>query len=162
MQLAMVEPADRDRVFVADFPVERAGLRKANVMGFGWHAAANKTGLRGDELAMLFVAQTNGLCSNAPAVGDSLFRSLRLMTFGGLGLIAGRFIAKIVGSLRPHSARRSRLNRGEPVAETRFDPVRVGGDQRVLGRKIGMDPICGLVGGLELAETGEQPLPQRR
>ena len=25
-----------------------------------------------------------------------------------------------------------------------------------------MDPVRGLVGGLELAETGEQPLPQRR
>ena len=57
---------------------------------------------------------------------------------------------------------RSRLNRCEPVAETRFDPVRVGGDQRVLGRKVGVDPVRGLVGGLELAETGEQPLPQRR
>ena len=49
----------------------------------------------------------------------------------------------------------------EPVAETQFDPVRVGGDQRVLGRKVGVDPFRGLVGGLELAETGEQPFPQR-
>ena len=30
----MMEPADRDGVFVADLPSERVRLSKANVMGF--------------------------------------------------------------------------------------------------------------------------------
>ena len=63
----MMEPADRDRVFVADLAAERAGLGEANVMGFGWRPAANDAGLGGDELAMLLVAQANGLRRNASA-----------------------------------------------------------------------------------------------
>ena len=56
MQLAMMEPADWDGVFVADLPVKRARLRKANVMGFGGGATADDAGLRGNEFAVLLVA----------------------------------------------------------------------------------------------------------
>jgi hypothetical protein len=41
MQLAMMEAANGDSVFVADFAPERAGLSEANVMRFGWRTAAN-------------------------------------------------------------------------------------------------------------------------
>ena len=51
---------------------------------------------------------------------------------------------------RPQSLRSGRGNS--------IDPVTVSCDQRVLGREVGVDPICGLVGDLELTETGEQPL----
>ena len=61
----MMEPADRDGVFVADLAAERVRLSKANVMGFGGRAAADDARLRGDELAVLLVAQTNGLSDNA-------------------------------------------------------------------------------------------------
>ena len=63
----MMEPADGDRVFVADLAAERAGLGEANVMRFGWRPAADDAGLRGDELAVLLVAQANGLRRNATA-----------------------------------------------------------------------------------------------
>ena len=45
---------------------------------------------------------------------------------------------------------------------SRLRPVGVGVDQRVLGRKVLVDPVGGLVRGLELADVGEQLLPQRR
>ena len=41
MQLAMMEAANGDSVFVADFPPQRAGLSEAKVMRFGRRAAAN-------------------------------------------------------------------------------------------------------------------------
>ena len=56
MQLAVMEPADWDRVLVADFAVERARLSKANVVRFGGRAAADDAGLLGDEFAVLLVA----------------------------------------------------------------------------------------------------------
>ena len=34
MQFAVMEPADRDRIFVADLSAERARLGKAKVVGF--------------------------------------------------------------------------------------------------------------------------------
>ena len=54
------------------------------------------------------------------------------------------------------------LDRCEPFPEAGFDRVGVGVDQRVLGRKVLVDPVRGFVGGLELADVGEQLLPQRR
>ena len=41
----MMEPADWDRVFVADLAAERAGLSKANVMRFGGRPTADNAGL---------------------------------------------------------------------------------------------------------------------
>ena len=44
----MMDPADWDRIFVADLAVERTRLRKANVVRFGGRAAAGDAGLCGD------------------------------------------------------------------------------------------------------------------
>lgn len=41
MQLAMMEAANRNGVFVADFPPQRARLREAKVMRFGRRTATN-------------------------------------------------------------------------------------------------------------------------
>ena len=41
MQLAVVEPANRDGVLVADFAAERAGLGKADMMSLGRGPAAD-------------------------------------------------------------------------------------------------------------------------
>jgi len=62
----VVESADRDGVFVADLSVESTGLSEANVIGFGWRAAAHDARLAGrDELTVLLVPQANGFRCNA-------------------------------------------------------------------------------------------------
>ena len=61
MQFAVVEPAKRDRILVAHFAAEGAGLGKAEMVRFGQGSAADEAGLGRDELAMLPVAQANGL-----------------------------------------------------------------------------------------------------
>ena len=65
MQFPVMEPADWDRVFVADLAAKRARLREANVVRFGGGPAANDAGLEGDKLAVFLVAQTNGFRRNA-------------------------------------------------------------------------------------------------
>jgi len=45
MQLAVVDPADRDDEFVAYPTSECAGLREGEVMGVRGHAAADEAGL---------------------------------------------------------------------------------------------------------------------
>ena len=67
VQLPVMEPADGDGVFVADFSAERTRLGEANVMRLGGRPAADDAGLRGDELAVFFVAQANGFPHNASA-----------------------------------------------------------------------------------------------
>jgi hypothetical protein len=82
-----MKPTDRDRVFVADFSTEGAGLGEANVMRLAWRSAADDAGQCGDELAMLPVAQANGLGRHAAmaraggpgqddrSFGDDVYRS---------------------------------------------------------------------------------------
>ena len=70
----MMDPADRDRVFIADLSAESTGLSKPNVMGLGWRAAAHNARLGRDELTVLLVAQANGLRRNATAPGVSVIR----------------------------------------------------------------------------------------
>jgi hypothetical protein len=55
VQLAMVDAADWDRVLVTYLAVERARLRKSDLMRFGRRAAAYDARLRRDEFAMLLV-----------------------------------------------------------------------------------------------------------
>jgi hypothetical protein len=52
----MVQPADRDCVFIAHLSAERTGLSEPNVMGLGWRAAAHDARLGRDELTVLLVA----------------------------------------------------------------------------------------------------------
>ena len=61
MEFAMVRATDGDRVFVADLPPERAGLRKAKMMRVRRGASAYDARLPGDEFTMFLVAQANGL-----------------------------------------------------------------------------------------------------
>ena len=56
-----METADGNRIFVADLSPERARLSEANMMCLGGRPAAHDAGLLGDELAVLLVAQANGL-----------------------------------------------------------------------------------------------------
>ena len=61
MQLAMVAATERDDEFVAHFPAERGGLSEAQVVRIDRRAAADQTGLCGDELQVALIAQTDGL-----------------------------------------------------------------------------------------------------
>ena len=65
----MVQPADRDCVFIAHLSAESAGLSKPNVMGLGWRAAAYNARLGRDEPTVLLIAQANGFRRNATAPG---------------------------------------------------------------------------------------------
>jgi hypothetical protein len=61
----MMEPADGDGVFVADLAAERARLSETKVVRFARRAAAYDARLGRDILAVLLVAETNGLPDNA-------------------------------------------------------------------------------------------------
>ena len=61
MQVAMMDAADWDRILVADFSAERAGLGETNVMCLGRRPAADHTWLRRNEPAVLLVTKANGL-----------------------------------------------------------------------------------------------------
>ena len=67
MQFAVMEPADGDRVFVADLAPQRTRLSEPKVMGFRRRPAADHAGLRSDVFAVLLVAQANSLGGQAAA-----------------------------------------------------------------------------------------------
>jgi hypothetical protein len=77
MQFAIMRATDGDRVFVADLPPERAGLRKAKMMRVRRGASAYDARLPGDESSMLLVAQANGLAHQAAADGADFLRDFR-------------------------------------------------------------------------------------
>ena len=56
MQVPMMGAAQRHRELIADLEAEASWLREAQVMGVRRLAAANHAGLRGDKLAVTFVA----------------------------------------------------------------------------------------------------------
>ena len=63
VDLAMVNSAERHRELVAHFAAERPRLRRAKMMGIRGLTAADKAGLRGNELTM-------GLVADAPRFAD--------------------------------------------------------------------------------------------
>ena len=69
VQLAVMDTANRNGELVADLAAERPRLGKAQMMGVGGGAAAHHAGLRGHELAMVLVAQPNGLGRHAATAG---------------------------------------------------------------------------------------------
>ena len=67
VQFAVMEPADGDRVLVADLSPEGSGLGEAEMMRFGRAASAYNARLPSNELAVLLVAQANRLGGDATA-----------------------------------------------------------------------------------------------
>src|SRR5579872_3088363 len=59
MDFAVMQPADRHRVLVADLSAERARLGEAQMMSVGRATAANEAGQGGDKSQVLLVAQAN-------------------------------------------------------------------------------------------------------
>ena len=56
MQIAMMGTAERHRELIADLEAKASWLREAQVVGIRRLASANHAGLRGDKLAVTFVA----------------------------------------------------------------------------------------------------------
>ena len=54
------------------------------------------------------------------------------------------------------------FDRCELFTKSGFDRVSVGGEQRVLGGEVLVDPVGGLVTGLEVTEVCKQLFAQRR
>ena len=73
MQLVMMEAAQGNRELVADPAPERARLRKAQMVRVGRRAAAHDAWLPGYELAVILVAQANGLGDEPGPAGVGLF-----------------------------------------------------------------------------------------
>jgi hypothetical protein len=61
VQLTMMDTAHRDSELVADLTAQRAGLGKAQMVSICGQTAAHQAGLGGDEIAVVLVAQTDGL-----------------------------------------------------------------------------------------------------
>jgi hypothetical protein len=156
----MVQPADRDRLFIADLSTESTGLSKPNVMGLGRRAAAHDARFSLDELTVLLVAQANGFRRNSTAPCASVIRgnwrldcdcifnrSDKWLPNRRFRNFCRRRMGLFLTSGRRH------LDRCELFKKSGFDRVGVGGDQRVLGREVLVDPVRGRIRRLELVKV---------
>jgi hypothetical protein len=169
MQFAVMEPADGDRD-VADLAPRRTRLSEPKVMGFRRRPAADHAGLRSDVFAVLLVAQADGFRRNAtPPRASVIIRDNRLrdcdciFSLGNKRLLdwrSGFLCRRRLGFF--FKGNRRRFDRLESFPEAGFDRVGVGGDQRVLGSQVLVDPVGGFITGLELTEVCKQLFPQRR
>jgi hypothetical protein len=137
----MMDAADCDCVFIAHLSAESTGLSKPNVMGLGRRAAADDAWLSPDELTVLPVAQANGFRRDATAPGasyvirgnwrrdcDCIFNhSDKWLPNRRFRIFCWHRMQLFLTTGRRH------LDRRELFAESGFDRVGVGGDQRVLG-----------------------------
>ena len=146
MQLAMMEAANRDRVFVADFPPQRAGLSEAKVMRFGRRTAANDARLLCDEFAMFLVPQANGLRRKRAPARACFCRNGRRLRWGfRVGAALLRLGRRLNGSLE--CAVRWIFKEGRELdLERRFDESAVRRCQGVLVGKSPIDPVRRVVG----------------
>jgi len=137
----MMDPAEGDRIFVADLAAERSGLGEANVMPLRRACGHRLRMVACDESAVLLVAQTNGLRCKAAASDDRRCRSGRLRTAEGLALLLRVFGARVTNDLRYPRARPCSLDRFEPFPEAGFESFSIGGRQCVLCREVLVNPV---------------------
>src|SRR6516165_6263199 len=78
VELAMVQPTDRNGEAVADLAPHRSRLRKPEVMGIRRGSAADKTGLSGDEPQMVAIALSHRLYDGVGRWGAGIRLSGRL------------------------------------------------------------------------------------
>ena len=81
----MMRPAERDREFVADLVSEPARLRKPQMVGIAWFAAADEARLFGHKPQMLFVPQPFGLGQGQHAFVDAGAGLLGRRRWSGFG-----------------------------------------------------------------------------
>ncbi len=158
VQLAMMGPAHRNGELIADLASQGPRLGKAQMVGVGRSSTAYQARLSGYVLAMILVAQPDGLGRHTAAgrAGSSA---------GAVGWPAasGRWgDLPFTGSDRVEPDRFSRLRiiqRREPDLETRFDQLRVVGRQGVLRWQVLMRPGGGFIARLQALQFGEQSIP---
>src|SRR5258708_4443028 len=97
------------------------------MMRFGGRATADDAGGRGDELAMLLVAQANGFRRNTTRLDNGRLRSGCLQSVERLALRQVMLVVRNGNRVRPNSARArpgsargSSLDRFEPFPEAGF------------------------------------------
>jgi hypothetical protein len=56
MKFAVMDPTDRDNELVAHSAAQRTRLRKGEVVGIRWHAAAHQARLPQNELPVVLIA----------------------------------------------------------------------------------------------------------
>ena len=133
----MVQPAERDCVFIAHLSAKSTGLSKPNVMGLGRGAAAHDARLSPDELTVLLVAQANGFRRNATTArrhptgydcrpGRRIFDCGEWLSVRTRRLICRHRSALCSRYVRPVLAHRGYgSERYKPFAEARFHELRV-------------------------------------
>jgi hypothetical protein len=72
MDLTVVAAAQRHGELIAHFSPECAVLREPQMMGIGWHAAANQTRLFGHELDVISVTKAARLGMDQLALVDAV------------------------------------------------------------------------------------------
>ena len=165
----MVDPAERHRELVAHLATERAGLRRAKMMGVRGLTAADQAGLRGNELTMCFVASAPRFADRKHAFVDAAPDAAALVA------ALARDFSRVVQPrtrcrvVRQHFGGSRRPIAGPPIAECGelcpepcFDKVGVGRRQSVLNGQAAKGPTGGLVGGLKGVKFGDKPIPQQR
>jgi len=145
MRLAVVTAAERDHELVADLAAERAWLCEPQVMGVGGFAAADQTGLGGDEPKVLPVAVAPRLGDRqyalVDAAGLTTVRNVRVHRWGHSGRV-GCFYRGDRRLLDYVQFRKRRYSLLEGV----FDDLCIRGGEAVLGGKYAARPVCRFVG----------------
>src|SRR3984957_18338335 len=132
VQLSMVDTAHRDGELVADLAPKRAWLGKAQMVGVCGQTAAHQAGLGGDELAVVLVAQADGLGRYPASAGPGSYRKsflgfcdCRIRVLRGLGGFGKLCLSQC----------------GYSDAEAVLDELSVRDDQSVLGRETSIGSV---------------------
>jgi hypothetical protein len=145
VELAVVQPAEWNRKFIADLAAQRRSLGEAEVMRFGRLASADQAGLGGHEFEMLFVAVAPRFRNGEQALVDAARRPVVRLSYPRPVRHA---LPSGVGDLSRGCRLRSHwllLERRHPEREGGFYEAGVPRDQRVLKRQGFAGPISNLL-----------------
>ena len=159
MQLAVVDPADRNDELVAHSASERTRLGKGQVMRIGWHTAAHKARLPQYEIPVVLIAQPNRLAQSMDHVaGDCFLARLEALLSatsiwpgdGHCSILtesmrppdSGKTVRYPLGVEVPSEARHNAViaDGGEPLLKALLDHFGVWRGQGVFGRQIPLRP----------------------
>ena len=168
VKITVMQSADRDRVLVTDLAPNCARLGEANMVRLARRAATDNARLSGDELAVFLIAQADSFRCDATAASFWFLRQDDWSRCRGLHQLHEDLFARCRRAVARDRAGRF-LNRtcidwidASLSLKALSTRSACGGDQRVLGRHVFVDPICRLLLGLELRDASEQLLAQRR
>ena len=151
VQLAMMGPAHRNGKLIADLASQGPRLSKSQMVGVGRRSTADQAWLPGHELAMVLVAQSDGLGRHTAASNaDSVCRRRELAR------AAADFERR--SQVVPNGSRLLVVEDREPGLEARFNHLRVDVRQRVFGWQVLVRPSRGCVAGFQGRQFGEQAI----